>query len=220
MGYTTTFEGRFHCYRPETKELGVFLQAIRAGDRVALAALGDWLLEHDDPRGQVIAELSRGPEGDLAELWRLFRLRPEHAAYLTAFSQTRRMRRDPAKAQRLPDPVRETAGLPLGPEGTYFVGGGGSYGQEHDESVLDYNRPPTGQPGLWCQWVPDKSWTALVWNGGEKFYDYVPWLEYLLEHFLGPWGYLVNGEITWQGEEETDRGRILITDNCVRAIPE
>jgi len=220
MGYTTTFEGRFHCYRPESKELGVFLQAIREGDRVALAALGDWLLEHDDPRGEVVAGLSRGPEGNLAELWRLFGLMPEHVAYLTAFSQTRRMRRDPAKAQQQPDPIRDAAGLPIGPEAAYFVGRGSWMVLEHNESILDYNLPPKGQPGLWCKWVPDKDGTALVWNGVEKFYDYVDWLEYLLQHFLGPWGYLVNGEMTCQGEKEIDRGRILVTDNRVQAVPE
>jgi hypothetical protein len=218
MGYTTTFQGRFYCYRPESEQLGAFLKAVREGDQAALAPLADWLGDQGDARGEAVARLSAAPEGGLDELWRLFALRPEHAAYLLAFRETRRMKRDPAKAAALHDPVREAAGLPLGPEAGYFVGGGGLRGQDGDESVLDYNWPPQGQPGLWCHWVPDERGTSVGWDGGEKFYDYVEWLQYLLQHFLGPWGYLVNGEVSWQGEEDADRGTILVADNVVRVI--
>jgi hypothetical protein len=80
---------------------------------------------------------------------------------------------------------RQAAGLPLGREAAYFIGGGGFMGQDRDDSVLDYNVPPKDQPGLWCQW-PTEDRTAIAWNGGEKFYCYVPWLRYLLEHFPAP----------------------------------
>ena len=40
------------------------------------------------------------------------------------------------------------------------------------------------QPGLWCQWVPNASGTAIVWDEGEKFYYYIEWIKYLIEHFL------------------------------------
>ena len=39
-------------------------------------------------------------------------------------------------------------------EGPYFVEGTGPHGQGRDKGIRDYNRPPEGQPGLWCQWVP------------------------------------------------------------------
>ena len=38
---------------------------------------------------------------DVLAFWRLFGLKPEHAAYLTQFSRTRRMKRAPAKAALL-----------------------------------------------------------------------------------------------------------------------
>lgn len=72
------------------------------------------------------------------------------------------------------------------------------------------------QPGLWCQWVPNASGTAIVWDEGEKFYDYIEWIEYLITHFLAPWGYKLNGEVSWEGEESGDLGIIEITDNVVR----
>jgi hypothetical protein len=220
MGYTTTFKGQFHCYRVEGPELGAFLKVIQEGDLASMGPLGDWLLDRDDPRGNVVVRFSAKATENLGAFWRLFGLNPEHAAYLTAFSQTRRMRRDKAKARLLPDPVRQAVGLPVGAEGGYFVGGGGYGGQEHDDSVLDYNSPPKGQPGLWCQWVVNEDGTAIIWDGVEKFYDYIEWLEYLLAHFLGPWGYVVNGQMTWQGENDLDRGTIRVVDNVVKAVPE
>jgi hypothetical protein len=143
-------------------------------------------------------------------------LKPEHAAYLREFAETRRMQRDPAKAAALADPARLAVGLPVGPEGAYFVGGGGMFGQDSDASVVNQNRPPEGQPGLWCQWVPNEAGTAIEWDGGEKFYDYVEWLRYLLKHFLKPAGYVLDGAVAWVGEDDDDRGRIVVESNKVR----
>ncbi len=219
MGYTTEFEGRFECCRPESEEMAAFFAAIREGDRLAPSALADWLSEHNDPRGAAIAALGPQPMDDPTAFWRLFGLTPEHAAYLKQFNRTRRMRRAPKEAKLLPDPHRKAVGLPLGKEAGYFVGCGGNLGQDEDESVLDYNSPPAGQPGLWCQWAPTEDGTAIVWDGGEKFYDYVAWLTYLIAHFLAPWGYVLNGQMTWQGEEKTDRGVISVSQNEVTAEP-
>ena len=60
---------------------------------------------------------------------------------------------------------------------------------------------------------------ALRWNGVEKFYDYAEWLDYLIAHFLAPWGYTLDGTVTWQGEELGDVGRLVVTRNDVRAVP-
>ena len=46
--------------------------------------------------------------------------------------------------------------------------------------VIDTNKPPQTQPGLWCNWIYDSSNYRIRWNGTEKFYNYVEWLEYLL----------------------------------------
>ena len=143
-------------------------------------------------------------------------LKPEHKAYLEAFANTRRMKRNPQLLP--PDPIRESVGLPVGTEGAYFVGGLGVFGQEKDASVLDFNRQPKGQPELWCQWVPNDTGDALVWDGGEKFYCYVEWLSYLLEHFLKSWGYSLNGSVKWQGEEDNDFGTIVVENNNITVV--
>lgn len=144
-------------------------------------------------------------------------LAPEHAAYLKAFNATRRMKRDAFKAAEMPDPLRDAAGLPLGPDAAYFVGGGGSYGQDRDASVVDYNHEPEGQPGLWCQWTPSEDGAAIEWDQGEKFYYYGEWLAYIVEHFLKPWGYDLSGSVTWQGEEVGDVGTLSVKDGRVHS---
>ena len=146
-------------------------------------------------------------------------LKEEHKHYLNLFSATRRMERNPdvePVSNPENDPIRVAAGLPPGEEGGYFVGAKGLIGQDKDNSILEYNAPPIGQPGLWCDWVPNKSGTHIKWNGGEKFYYYVEWIEYLIKHFLEPWGYKLNGKVEWQGESPNDRGRIVIESNIIK----
>jgi hypothetical protein len=76
-------------------------------------------------------------------------------------------------------------------------------------------KPEQCQPGLWCQWVISDDCTLLEWDGGEKFYYYTEWLEYMIKHFFNPWGIKLNGEIEWNGEDRNDRGKIVVTDNEV-----
>jgi hypothetical protein len=113
-----------------------------------------------------------------------------HKNYLNKFSETRRVKRKQTDASKMDDPIRIAAGLP--------------------------NTPPDGQPSLWCQWVPNDDGTAIVWDGGEKFYEYVDWIKYLVENFFKPWGYVLNGEVSWSGEDIDDRGLIVIQDNVVK----
>lgn len=146
-------------------------------------------------------------------------LSPEHIAYLTAFSDTRRMRRDANKASIIPDPIREQAGLPIGVDGGNFVGKSKETMMWHDDdsAVTDYNNPPSGQPGLWCQWVPGDKGNSIKWDGNEKFYNYTEWLEYLINQYLIPWGYTLNGKVEWQGEEKDDIGIIEVKNNEVKS---
>ena len=79
-----------------------------------------------------------------------------------------------------------------------------------------YTQPHPDMPGLWCQWVPTEDGTGLEWDGGEKFYSYVEWLEYLIKHFIEPWGLVLNGEVEWRGVEWNDTGTIYAIDNKVK----
>jgi hypothetical protein len=143
-------------------------------------------------------------------------LKEEHRKYLDKFAETRRMKREPEVAAKLPDPYREAVGLPVGEEAEYFVGGDGFAGQDRDDSIVDYNSSPSSQPGLWCQWIPSADGNFIEWDCGEKFYYYVEWLEYIVENFLKPWGYTLNGEVEWRGEEWEDAGTIMVKDNVIK----
>ena len=149
-----------------------------------------------------------------------------HAEYLVLFGGTRRMKRDEAITATRPDPVRKAVGLPVGAQGEYFVGEGGPFGQVlglggrgQGQGVLDNNSSPETQPGLWCQWVPTEDHKGIIWDGSEKFYGYIAWLEYIIENFLRRWGYTLSGEVAWRGEETHDTGTIYVLMNRVQTHP-
>ena len=143
------------------------------------------------------------------------KLAKEHADYIREFSRTRRMKRDEHLTAKRPDPVREAAGLPVGDEGEFFVGEDGYAGQDRGPDVIDGNREPSNQHGLWCHWDVSDDDQGIQWDGGEKFYNYKLWLTYYIKNFLDPWGYTLNGEIHWQGEDSEDKGTIICIQNKV-----
>ena len=145
-------------------------------------------------------------------------LTKEQVEYLQLFSETRRMKRDPKICEKMEDPKRISVGLPVGIEGEFFVGGLGFCGQDDDSSVVDSNNEPRTQHSLWCDWTVNDEGTVLEWNGSEKFYSYVEWLEYIIENFMKRWNRILNGTISYQGEDEEDFGVIYVRDNIVERI--
>lgn len=134
--------------------------------------------------------------------------------YLERFAKSRRMDRE---------------------RGPYFTEGSGFLGQGDDADIREFNRPAEGQPGLWCQWVPDESGARIEWDGGEKFYEAERWMAYLIDHFLRPgaiasrsadpqfarfsFDHVLDGEIEAQGEEPDDKWLLRVEQNRVRIAP-
>ena len=83
---------------------------------------------------------------------------------------------------------------------------------------MDYNAPPRTQPSLWLQWVVTKDRLHIKWDNGDKFYNYVDWIEYIINKILKPRGYALNGKVRWKGEEEEDIGRIYVTNNKIKVV--
>lgn len=75
--------------------------------------------------------------------------------------------------------------------------------------------PYPGMPGIWCDWTVNDEGSSLFWNGSEKFYNYIEWLNYLIDNFFRPWGCSLNGNIYWQGEEVGDVGKIKVINSFV-----
>ena len=136
--------------------------------------------------------------------------------YINRFSATRRMPRDNEKIKEIYPNWRELCFFgELGNKGEYFAPMSINFGQEYDTSVLDHNGfKGAVHPSLWCQWIINDD-GDLEWDGGEKFYSYEEWLNYLIDNFFEPLGYVLNGDIEWQGEESDDLGTIHVVDNVV-----
>lgn len=104
-----------------------------------------------------------------------------------------------------------------GVEGEFYCKGKDTFGSTQDKNVIDYNKPPKTQPGLWCQWKPTEDRLNIEWDGGEKFYYYTEWIQYLMDAILKPRGYTLTGSVSFQGEDHEDRGTITIKNGKARA---
>jgi len=130
-------------------------------------------------------------------------------------STTRRMKRDSQKlADRLGITLEECLAK-YGEEGQLYCGEREFFGQAETSDIIDFNSPPVGQPGLWCQWIYDEDTGTIAWNEAEKFYFYVEWIEYLIQKVIVPEGRALNGSVRYCGEEDWDVGTIHIENNVV-----
>lgn len=218
MGYTTDFNGSLNLSKNLTSEQQKFITKFSQTRR----------MKRDVTK---LMELYKGKGG----IPFTFKPNDEQQGLIELLENTGlKVTVKPTKDNRTPEEI-------YGVDGEYFVGAGGFAGQDNDASVIDNNTPPGQigwdedssfdryeknqkraeeglcQPGLWCQWIINDD-NELVWDGGEKFYSYVEWLKYLITNFFQPWGVLLNGEITWEGEESSDLGKIVVTDNMVTVL--
>lgn len=73
--------------------------------------------------------------------------------------------------------------------------------------------------GGYMQWKPTKDGNGLEWDGNEKFYEYVECLEWLIITKFKPWGRILSGSVTYQGESRDDRGTVTVGSNVVVKTP-
>jgi len=138
--------------------------------------------------------------------------RDEAVRIINGLSQTRRVKRNLARIKdRLDKPIDE-----YGVEGEFYFNEDDldNFGQTTDESVVDYNSPPSTQPSLWLDWQLqpddyDDKVAYISWTGGEKFYNYVEWMFYIKKIIEKYGGKLVDGNIVWHGEDPDDVGVII-----------
>lgn len=150
--------------------------------------------------------------------------------YINMFSETRHVKRDVSKLKDLfPDWKDRCWRGQFGEEGEFFLQLDAEmyfYGTPktdlkaymENNGILDDNNPPAMQPGIWCQWFINAN-GELAWDGGEKFYNYVEWLEYLIRNFFEPEGLTLSGKCMYIGERGDDWGYICVDNNVVTKIP-
>jgi hypothetical protein len=71
-------------------------------------------------------------------------------------------------------------------------------------------------PAYHCDWAVSEDGDTLSWNGNEKFYDYVEWLQWMIDNFFSKWGVTVDGTVHYQGDEIGDHGKITIKNNVIK----
>lgn len=192
MGYTTDFKGSFEFSRPLSAQEAKYIRDFSSSRRMKRDV-------------KVLNELYKGKHGSPNFLI----ITPEMEPHIKFFTDLGiNVTLTPTIDNRTPEEI-------YGVDGEYFANPGNDFGQHGDNSVIDSNRPPTSQPGLWCQWTVSKSNKHLEWDGGEKFYYYTEWLQYLINKFFTPWGVKLTGEVIWQGESAGDVGKIVVVDNMV-----
>lgn len=151
---------------------------------------------------------------------------PEHE-YLSAFLDTAHYARDTSKLEGIPDPLREAVGLPLGDQGCFFMGRDesvASYMIQYEDTLLeDYDYgPPVNLPDYGTDWYLGglmDGRDVLRHEDGKSRGLYTDWLAWLVENILTPWGISLNGEVTWDGDDEGDMGRIVCTPAVTVAGP-
>lgn len=79
--------------------------------------------------------------------------------------------------------------------------------------LADGRHEKGGFPSYYCQWGPT-SRTTIGWDENNNFYEYIEWLKYIID-YLAPRGYLLSGDVYWDGDEDGDRGLIEVRDNVV-----
>lgn len=146
------------------------------------------------------------------------RLKKEDKEFLDKFFQIRHMKRDMSKLEGVKTEDIEK----FGKDGCFYLK---DYDWSNDNEMMEdktiVNINDSGDmPSLWCdlEIVEENGETFIQWNGNEKSYSINEdngWFTWLIDNFFKPNGYILNGEMTWQGEDDTDTGTITITDNVV-----
>ena len=73
-----------------------------------------------------------------------------------------------------------------------------------------------GKPdSLWCDWTPTADRCGIEWNGTENFYEYVEWLQYIINAHLVPNGHTLSGVVRFRGEDENDVGVLTVENDVV-----
>jgi len=88
--------------------------------------------------------------------------------------------------------------------------------KRHEDGYKD-----NGKPSIWLAWeiVKEDDKFYLEWDGGEKFYKYVEWLEYVIKYIFKVWNAEISGVVEWRGEDWEDMGTIIVLDNVVLVDP-
>ena len=136
--------------------------------------------------------------------------------FLDKFFQIRHMKRDMTKLKD----ISENLIKEYGKDGCFYLKDYNNFNEMYDDKTIININDSGDMPSLYCnlEIVEDNGESFVQWNGSEKTYGVNVengWFTWLIDNFFKPCGYVLNGEMTWQGEEDDDTGTIKIENNIV-----
>ena len=144
------------------------------------------------------------------------KLKANDKEFLDKFFQIRHMKRDMSKLKG----ISKNAIKQLGKHGCFYLMDYDNFNEMFDDKTIINVNNSGDMPSTYCnlEIVEDNGESFVQWNGSEKTYgvnEENGWFTWLIDNFFKPNGYVLNGEMTWQGEEDDDIGTIKIENNNV-----
>lgn len=78
--------------------------------------------------------------------------------------------------------------------------------------------PEPDLPAYWDLFDISEDRTTILPDEDESSHGLRLCLMLLVEHYLAPLGYLLNGEVSWDADDVNDRGCIFIKDNLIEDV--
>ena len=145
------------------------------------------------------------------------KLKANDKEFLDKFFQIRHMKRDMSKLKG----ISKNAIKEFGKDGCFYLKDYYDDIKEmpDDKTIININ-DSGDMPSLWCdlEIVEENGESFVQWNGSEKTYGVNVengWFNWLIDNLFKPCGYVLDGEMTWQGEYDDDTGTIKIENNIV-----
>ena len=144
------------------------------------------------------------------------KLKDNDKEFLDKFFQIRHMKRDMTKLKDISEDLIKECGK----DGCFYIKDYDGIKEMTDDKTIININDSGDMPSLWCdlEIVEENSESFVQWNGSEKTYGVNVengWFTWLIDNFFKPCGYVLNGEMTWQGEYDDDTGTIKIKNNIV-----
>ncbi len=77
----------------------------------------------------------------------------------------------------------------------------------------------THRPVAPCRWAVTEDGDALIWDECAKFYDFDRLMRVLIAEFFAPRGHVLNGEMRYSGEADSDEGVLRVVQGKVTMEP-
>lgn len=91
--------------------------------------------------------------------------------------------------------------------------------KEIEEFINDqYPNDSPVAPSMHCDWRITSDSMGIEWNSREKFYQYVPWLQVIIDDFLLEMNIRTQGEVAYWGDGQFEDCGTIVVENSVITV--